>query len=32
MDYLGDPINLSPSSLKSTQFENLTPVQKVNDL
>ena len=27
-----NPINLSPFSLKSDQLENLTPVQKVNDL
>ena len=32
MNHLGDPINLSPISLKSNQFENFTPVQKVNDL
>ena len=29
MNHLGDPVNLSPISLKSNQFENLTPVQKV---
>ena len=27
-----NPINLSPFSLKLDQLENLTPVQKVNDL
>ena len=32
MNHLGDPVYLSPISLKSNQFENLTPVQKVNDL
>ena len=28
MNHLGDPINLSPISFKSNQFENLTSVQK----
>ena len=32
LNYLGDPINLSPILLKSNQFENLTHVQKVSDL
>ena len=32
LNHLGDPINLSPISLKSNQFKNLTAVQKVNDL
>ena len=32
MNHLGDPINLRPISSKSNQFENLIPVQKVNDL
>ena len=31
LNHLGDPINLSPFSLKSDQLENLTPVKKVND-
>ena len=32
LNQLDDPINLSPFSLKSNQLENLTSVQKVNDL
>ena len=32
LKHLSDLINFSPFSLETSQLENLTPVQKVNDL